>query len=232
MIRYRFETSPGEEVVFEIDPEGGAPAAAEGAVPDWALLDRHRCDPCTLDPAERRACPAALAILPAVEAFSKNLSFEDMTVGVEIEGIGLRATLPAQRAVRSLLGLQLALSDCPVMRRLRPMARFHVPFGAKEHTAFRFLATHLIAQHLRREEGKPADFSLDGLHALFSDVHRVNARLADRIRAASEQDAAVNSLVLLDNFAHVAEINIEQSTRLLRPLFEVYLQDQGGPDDS
>jgi hypothetical protein len=69
------------------------------------------------------------------------------------------------------------------------------------------------------------DWSLDGLGELFSRIHQVNTRLAKRIRAASEEDAAVNSLVFLDNYAYIAEMRIGKSAEELLPLFGMYLDE-------
>ena len=46
---------------------------------------------------------------------------------------------------------------------------------------------------------------------------------AERIRAASEADATVNSLIFLDTFATSAEMDVEDCLAELEPLFATYL---------
>ena len=47
--------------------------------------------------------------------------------------------------------------------------------------------------------------------------------LADRIRAASKEDATVNALIILDAFAEAVEMSVENSLEELRPFFGAYL---------
>jgi hypothetical protein len=135
----------------------------------------------------------------------------------------LEHTLSTQSAVRSLIGLLMALSACPVMQKLRPMARHHLPFGDQAHTMFRYVGMYLIAQYLRARRGDAPDWNMAGLLTLFSQLHQVNRHLADRIRAASEADATVNSLIFLDTFATSAEIDVEECLVDLEPHFAAYL---------
>jgi hypothetical protein len=193
-------------------------------VPEWMKLESFRCDHCDLPPGSRKTCPAALSIRPVIDAFSKLLSFETVQAVVESRELKVQGEMSAQKAVRSLLGLLMALSACPTMRKLRPMAHFHLPFGTKEHTAFRFLGTYLMAQHLRMQAGESPDWELTGLQELIREIHKTNKNMADRIRAAAEMDAVVNSLVFLDALAMSLEHEIETSLKQIKPLFSGYLE--------
>ena len=137
----------------------------------------------------------------------------------------MEAAASTQQAVRSLVGLLLALSRCPVMENLRPMAHFHLPFADMEHTQFRALGMYLIAQYLRNGMGLNPDWTLDGLLELYQNLQVVNRKLADRVRAASERDATVNGLIILDALAQSVELGINQNLKKLRPLFEMYMRD-------
>jgi len=225
MIRYRFDFDAGDGIEFDLEEDADTSVEAGGGEPpEWMLLEQGRCKRCTVAEGSRRTCPAALAFQPVLEAFGARISFEKVRLTVEVHGVTLQGELPTQRAVRSLAGLRLALSACPVMRRLKPMAHFHLPFGEKEHTAFRFLGTHLIGQYLRGQQGLDPDWALDELRALTADLHMVNQALAGRIRFAAEKDAAVNSVVMLDTFATTVELNLEDELEALKPLFEAYLE--------
>jgi len=225
MIRYSFTFDENTTITFEV--EVGSDTSAEdppAPVPGWLALDQHTCPDCALPVGSRRTCPAAVSIRPVVEAFSNRLSYETVHVVVTGPRGRLEHTMATQGAVRSLVGLLLALSSCPVMQKLRPMAQHHLPFGDQSHTMFRFVGMYLIAQYLRTSRGKGApDWELAGLLGLFNELHQVNKRLAERIRAASQADAAVNSLIFLDTFATSVEIDVEDCLVDLEPHFAAYL---------
>jgi len=82
---------------------------------------------------------------------------------------------------------------------------------------------YLIAQYLRQRHDQAPDWSLEGLLELFNRLHKVNQKLAERIRAASKEDATVNSLIFLDTFATSAELDVEDCLAELEPLFAAYL---------
>ena len=225
MIRYTFFLDEKSKFDFTVNEDSDSSVETPGeAYPEWVMLSRHRCDECTIDDGSRKTCPAALSIKTAVEAFSGAASFSRMRVTAEIHGVTLDTTMPAQFAVRSLVGLLMALSSCPVMKPLRPMAHFHLPFGGKEHTAFRHLGAFLIGQYLRQLHGLPASWDLSDLLEMFKRLHRVNGKLADRLREASEKDAAINSLISLDTFATWAEMGIEEHLAGWEQLYAAYLQ--------
>ena len=224
MISYAFDFEDGGRLRFEVDECSDTSVERPGAVlPDWVLLDNHRCEDCPLPPGSRQSCPAGLAIQPVVEAFDHRISFEKVAVTVTINDVQVSASMSTQRALRSLIGLLFALSACPVLSKLRPMARFHQPFVTRKHTTFRFLGMHLIAQYLRAEDGRTVDHDLAELRQLFHQIHLVNKGLANRIRAAGARDATVNSLIILDVLADSAELDVQRRLEELRPLFAPYL---------
>lgn len=224
MIHYRFILDEQTELDFEIDDNGdSSDESGLTEIPRWLALDAYTCDHCPLPPGSRRTCPAALALKPVVDAFGDRVAHETVKVIVQLEGLKLEAVSPTQNAVRSLAGLLMPLSACPYMQKLRPMAHFHLPFGSRERTIFRSLGMYLIAQRLRQLNGLEPDWSMEGLHQAYVDIHRANCKIADRLRAGTRQDAAVNSLVILDSFADAIEMSIEQSFKQLESLFAVYL---------
>lgn len=228
MIEYTFIFDKETKVEFAVEQEGGLGISGhmdDDGIPSWAKLETFRCRNCTLPGESVKVCPAAMSIMPVVKSFNTRVSFETVQVVVKINDVRLEATTSTQNAVRSLVGLLLALSDCPVMMKLRPMAQFHLPFGDREHTVFRTLGMYLIAQRLRSLNGMAPDWDLSGLLELYKKIHEVNDRLADRIRAASEEDATVNSLVILDVFGFAVEKSVEKNLQKLEPLFKMYLEE-------
>lgn len=225
MFRYLFRLGGDRQVEFEVDETRPLPDVdPDGPVPGWLRLERFRCEVCPLPAGGRRTCPAAIAVRTAVETFGSFVSFETLRVEVRVEQFQFSGEVPAQNAIRSLVGLLLSLSTCPILSRLRPMARYHLPFGDREHTEFRFLGMYLIAQRLRQIQGLVPDWELAGLLALFADLHAVNRHLAERLRDASTQDAAINSLIILDSLAYSAQAEVEGQLEKFKPLFSMYLE--------
>lgn len=187
--------------------------------PDWTLLERQRCPNCTLSSAETRHCPAALAISPYMERWSRLFSFEAVRVEVTTDTRTVVKDTSVQRAFGSLLGLLLATSGCPRMDFLRPMARFHLPFADELETVYRAASMHLLAHHFRRERGKDASFEFDDLVQSYRELQVVNAHLAARLRTTSEKDGVLNAVVLLDALARSLPPFIGEGLAELRGLF-------------
>lgn len=225
MIRYTFIFDNDTRFLFEIDEEDPpASRPSPEQIPPWMELSRFRCDICSIPRNSRQDCPAARALWPVVRAFDLHLSHEMVQLLVEREETTLQAHVSTQHAIRSMVGLLLPLSDCPVMRRLRPMTNFHLPLADRDHTAFRFMGMHLIAQYIRKIDGKKPDWDMLGLLDLLAKLREVNAKLAQRLRAATTEDATVNALIILDSMADSVELSLEVSLKRLRPMFEAYLE--------
>ena len=226
MIAYTFLYDDETRLRFEVDEEGDSSVeSGDGEVEEWLSLEEGKCEGCTLPPGSRKTCPAALSIAPILTSFGSRISHETVKVIVQINEVEVHGSMPAQNAVRSLMGLRLGLSSCPVMKKLRPMARFHVPFGSQEHSLFRFIGMHLMAQHFRREDGLSSQEDLSGLLELIKELHGVNQKLADRIRRGAKKDATINSLVILDTLASLLEMDIDGSLDDLKSHFGMYLEE-------
>lgn len=225
MIHYSFLFGPGKRVDFTCDAEQDSSIEdPEKEYPRWMDINEHRCPACGIPQGSRRTCPAALALAPVLEAFGDHFSYDEITVEVRTNEVKLTLRTTTQQAIRSLAGLLLASSACNILGRLKPMARFHLPFGDAQSTVFRVAGTYLMAQYLREQEGLTPDRTLEGLLALFSRIHEVNQNLAKRLRSVAAKDAAVNSLVILDAHGMKVESAIESQLRAFKPIFSDYFK--------
>ena len=168
----------------------------------------------------------AVRLVPLVELFGKVRSYEEVTAHVESEERTVTKRTTVQRALRSLMGLLSATSECPHVGFLRPMAHFHLPFSSAEETIYRVASMYLLAQYFRKQQGQPADSGLEGLKAHYHDLQQVNASMAKRLAeisahdAKSNGDSSVNALVLLDVFAQSMPDSIDAQLEELRPAFQ------------
>jgi hypothetical protein len=158
-----------------------------------------------------------------IDGFSDIVSYDKVKVTVESEERQVSATLAAQQALASLMGLIMASSGCPRTAVFRPMARFHLPFSSESETAYRVASMYLLAQHYAAREGAPADFVLNELERVYRGVHAVNRGMATRLRAASRQDAIVNAVVLLDVFSSLVPAAIHDILDEIKPAFAALL---------
>ena len=123
-----------------------------------------------------------------------------------------------------LLGIIMTTTGCPILEQLKPMVRFHLPFASLEETIFRMVSMHLVAQYLRKQSGKSAEWSLEGLNRVYDRVSQVNNDFADRLTAACQTDVNVNALVNLDAFAKMVPLAAESMLKKITPYFESLLK--------
>lgn len=225
LITYRIETPDSVERAFnlELDRDTAELTSAPNAnPPPWTELAVHKCEGCPLN-ADAKHCPAALHLAGVIDGFTDLVSYDQVRVTVDSEERSVIATLSAQQALASLIGLILASSGCPRTAVFRPMARFHLPFSSEAETAYRVASMYLVAQQFKARKGEPADFTLEHLEGIYRGVHAVNRGMAQRLRTASRQDAIVNAIVLLDVYTSLVPSAIHDILDEVRPAFSALL---------
>jgi uncharacterized protein DUF6901 len=181
-----------------------------GEPPFWADLNFDRCSVCSLDPAKVKHCPIAVNLAPVVKAFEDYYSYESVHVVAATRERSYSKSATIQEGLSAMLGIIMVTSGCPVMERLKPMVRFHLPFAAMEETSYRMLSMYLIAQLYHNRKGEHADWELRGLATVYQDVGAVNVSFAKRLRAAASKDANVNAMINLDCLAKVVPFMVEE----------------------
>jgi hypothetical protein len=223
---YRFSLPDGRERVFPLQLSGDSaellPASTKDA-PDWTKLEVNQCSGCPLSAAKVSHCPAALQMAGLIDAFSDVVSFDRVGVTVQTDERSVSSQLSAQQAVASFMGLVMAASGCPRTAVFRPMARFHLPFSSETETAYRVASMYLLAQYYAAAEGGDADVLLKRLEEVYAGIHAVNRGMAQRLRAATRQDAIVNAVVLLDVNTSLMPVAIHEILDEMKPAFEALL---------
>lgn len=227
VIRYEIVLHDGTARLVEVrlDPDDlSLRAPLPDDRPDWTRLDFHQCPHCPLDPESSPHCPAAVALAPLVPLFDDFMSHDRCGVTVRTEQrTVVDPDVSVQHALGSLMGLVMAGSGCPYTAGLRPMARFHLPLASPEETIYRATSMYLLAQYFREDAGLKADWSLDGLSALYSNLQVVNRHLSRRLGSVVSTDSSVNAVISLDVFAAFLPMMIEDSLSELRPVFREWL---------
>jgi hypothetical protein len=150
---------------------------------------------------------------------SNVLSYDEVKMEVTTPERMVTKNTTAQRAVSSIMGLEMATSGCPRMAFLKPMARYHLPFATQEETIFRVVSTYLLEQYFRHKQAQSVDLDLENLKKIYAEIQIVNMAMTARLRATGVQDSAVNAVVLLDIYAKMLPYSIEDSLEEIRYLF-------------
>ncbi len=187
--------------------------------PFWTELKFSQCANCPLNADEFPHCPAALQMAPAVESLKALVSFDKVGVTVTQAERIVHAETTAQQAMSSVIGLIMATSGCPWTDRLRPMARFHLPFATEAETVYRTVCMFLLARELTGAGGTEG-FAL--LKDLYDSLHVVNRDMSRRLGAATRTDPARNAMALLDSYTTLLPAALESSLEELKPLFDAW----------
>ena len=226
-LKYRFTFQDASERTFSLEMDRDTAELTPSSrtdLPAWTQLSFNQCTGCPFNAAEVPHCPAAVHLSTVIDGFQDLVSYDTVRVNVESEERTVTATLSAQQALASLMGLVMASSGCPRTAVFRPMARFHLPFSSESETAYRVAAMYLVAQHFALRDGQLPDLALEHLERVYRGVHSVNRGMAQRLRAASRQDAIVNAIVLLDVYSSLVPAAIHDILDEIRPAFEPLLK--------
>lgn len=187
---------------------------------DWARLDNEQCANCPLNKDEHPYCPIALNLADILETFADVYSYEKVNVTVANSARVYAAKTSIQQALGSMIGIIMVSSGCPIMSKLRPMVRFHLPFATVTETVYRAASTYLLGEYFKHRNNQPADWDLAGLMGIYRHVQKVNMGMARRFRSKCVLDANLNALIVLDVFAKELPFNIEEKLKALEHLFQ------------
>ncbi len=225
-VQYRFKLAKQSDEVFNLNIDAQTLSLRNNipdALPDWTKLEFYQCPNCPLLPSQAPHCPLASNLVNIVSRFNRLLSYDPIEVEVTSQKRIISNLTTAQRGLRSLMGLIIAVSNCPHTVFLKPMARFHLPFSDETETIYRATSMYLLAQYFRKKEKNKPDFELDGLTEIYHNLHVVNTSIAHRLRNASQTDSTLNALVLLDIFTKTLPNAIDESLQEIRYLFMPFL---------
>jgi hypothetical protein len=226
IFNYRFIFSNGKKKTFNIRlnknsldiirPKSVIP-------PEWTKLRNFKCSHCPLSENKYEYCPLAVNLSDVIGSFSNLASFEKAEMIVDTGIRQFRKSTSVQAGVSSLLGVLMVASSCPVMGKLKPMMRFHLPFASMEETEYRVLSMYLLAQFFLWKKGKEPDWEMKNLVDIYSDIKILNRNVCKKISKIETKDANRNAVVILNNFAeHVTFILNKKILHNVELLFKDY----------
>jgi hypothetical protein len=227
-IVYRFQADDGTEKEFETILDGKnlrIRNALPPKMPGWTKLSFNQCENCPLG-AEVERCPVAANLSTLIESFKFTTSYESTFVVVETPERQYAKQTTVQNALSSLMGIYMVTSDCPVLDKLRPMVRFHLPFASATETVYRTVTMYLLAQFLKKQKGLKPDWDMEKLVDIYKEISKVNKGMWNRLSAASSYDANVNALIVLNTFGDALRFSIKKGLDDLEKLFGEYMNEE------
>lgn len=231
--KYHFKMSDERLLTFEIalsSEKLDYQASDTETKPDWTKLGFHMCEGCKLAETGIEHCPVAINLQDIVGTFSSDVSYDVIDLSIETaERTYSKERVSMQNGLSSILGIIMVTSGCPSLDFLRPMVATHLPFASIDESIYRAMSMYLLAQFVRANKGLEPDWSLQGLTDIYAQIDSINISMVKRLQAATEQDASLNAVVILDSFAKLVPMSIRGSFGALENLFWPYLEDsQGG----
>ncbi len=224
-IRYVFQFETGEKKQFDVILDAKTLEVIQSPLPSnpaWTKLEYQQCENCPLKNIE--FCPVAVNIAHLIEDFKFSTSYDKARVHVETPDRTYVRDTSVQNGLSAILGIYMVTSGCPILDKLRPMVRFHLPFATSTETIFRAVSMYLVAQYFRSMKGLPLDWSLDGLVSIYQEISKVNKGMWKRLSKASSFDANVNALIVLSTFGDALRISLKKDMQNLSYIFAKYLE--------
>ena len=228
VFRYRFVLPDRKKREFLVELDGltlDLVRKERKEYPEWTELAFARCPNCRLKGNGITRCPVAENLVDVVDFFKQELSFEEVDVEIETPARNYTKRAPLHYGLSSLMGIYMVTSGCPVLDKLRPMVRMHLPFATMEETLYRGISMYLIAQYFLYKRGKTPDWEMKNLVDIYLDVGIVNEYFWKRISAVQIQDAAVNAVTHLDCYARFTNLSLlEKGLDEIERMFHGYFE--------
>lgn len=211
-ISYKFEFESGACFDFEVPTRGWTESAVTtGQVPpDWARLEVNQCAVCPLSSSDHKYCPAAVDLSAVAARFAAVASVSRARITVVVGHRTFISDCDMNTGLRSLFGLCMALSECPIAGRMRPLALRHLPFASVEETMTRVVGAYLMKQYFIAGNGGEPDWELKNLRALYESLEDVNQSLMARLRKASALDSNLNAMLGFVSFAQLYTAGLDE----------------------
>lgn len=187
-------------------------------LPAWTRLTHSQCENCPLSVKETGHCPAAVDLVPVITDFQTIPADKRALVTVVTPQRTYQKETEIEEGLRALMGVIMASSACPILARLKPNARHHLPFSSQQDYAMRSVSFYLLRQYFLYREGHRPDWDLQGLIALNQDLKIVDEALAERIKEACTDGANLKAFLNFLNMSASLGNTLDEQLQGLLPL--------------
>ncbi len=222
-VEYRMQFDDGTVTSYAIDIHKETMISnvmTDDVPPEWARLENGKCTNCPLENSEY--CPIALRLAEPLRRFDGLISQAQAMTTVTTPERNYIKKGDLQDSLRSLIGLVMATSGCPLMQPFKYMARYHLPFSSLEETICRITSTYLMRQLTANIDKKELSIDLQEIERLYNTMRSLNEAMATRLRNAVKWsgDGTVSAIVILNTFSSLIPIIIRDEIKNLQPLFK------------
>lgn len=186
--------------------------------PHWAKLGHNQCPNCPLTVKDCAYCPAAVDLVKVVTDFQRLPAVEAAKVTVVTPEREYFKETALEEGLRSLMGLIMATSACPILHKLKPNARNHLPFASQDEFIIRSAALYLLRQYFNYREGKRPDWDLQGLISINEELGTLNQAFWQRVHEACESDSNLKALLSFFNLSSSVSYSLEAQLQKIRPI--------------
>ncbi|KAF1054695.1 MAG: hypothetical protein GAK43_00737 [Stenotrophomonas maltophilia] len=216
-VEYRITLDDEHEFNYRIELDREYDAALAAQAPKWTRLDYNRCSNCPLSQELYRQCPAAVDLHRVIEDFRGLPAFKKVEARVRTPEREYTKQVGLEEGLRSLLGLIMATSLCPMLGRLRPMAQQHLPFASHQEFTTRAVSLYLMRQYFNYREGRHADWELKGLVRMFQQLQLVNQAFWQRIHDTCVGDSNLKAFLSFFSMSSSMSYSLEAQLQKVRP---------------
>lgn len=217
-IEYRITLDDNHQFSYCIELDRAYAAAAVQTAPAWTRLGHQQCSNCPLSKDTFSHCPAAVDLHRVIEDFQGLPAFKKASVWVRTPEREYTKLVSLEEALRSLLGVIMATSACPILGKLRPMAHNHLPFASNQEFTLRTVSLYLSRQYFNAREGRHADWELKGLVRIFQQLQLVNQAFWQRIHDTCEGDSNLKAFLTFFSMSSSMSYSLETQLQKIRPL--------------
>lgn len=217
-IQYRFDIE-GNPLHYEVDVDRSFDLQANRAdAPVWAKLKHNQCPNCPLTVKDCQYCPAAVDLAAVVTDFQRLPAAKTARIRVSTPEREYAKETALEEGLRSLMGLIMATSACPILHQLKPNARNHLPFASQDDFIIRSTALFLLKQYFNYREGKRPDWELQGLISLNQELQTLNEALWGRVKEACEGDSNLKALLSFLDMSSSVSYSLESQLQKVKHL--------------
>ena len=216
-IEYNISLDETHEFKYRIELDRAYDQAVLATAPKWTRLEYQQCSNCPLKKEQFSHCPAAVDLHHVIEDFQGLPAIKKALVKVRTPERDYSKQVSLEEGLRSLLGVIMASSSCPVLGRLRPMAEQHLPFASSQEFTLRAISLYLARQYFNSREGRTADWELKGLVATFQQLQLVNQAFWQRIHDTCEGDSNLKAFLTFFSMSSGMSYSLEVQLQKIRP---------------
>lgn len=217
-IEYRITLDDEHAFAYRIEPDRQYDPQQAAETPKWTRLEYNQCSNCPLAREQFRHCPAAVDLHRVIEDFRGLPAVKKAEVQVRTPEREYAKQVSLEEGLRSLLGVIMATSACPLLSRLKPMAQQHLPFASNQEFITRAVSLYLMRQYFNYREGRHADWELKGLVRHYQQLQLVNQAFWQRIHETCVGDSNLKAFLSFFSMSSSMSYSLEAQLQKVRPL--------------